>query len=159
MSIRARLALGVFLDDGEELRPVARHAGSHEEGGSRFSFDVQVLSTESTPDARTQYIAGPEFSRTIELSDPGLRATTSATSLSLAFGTLGLLVVGLGIVGIVGIVAHRVSTPLRELAEAARAVGDGQLGTRVSARAGGEVGQAITSFNLMSERLTDWCSG
>ncbi|HKC25426.1 MAG TPA: HAMP domain-containing sensor histidine kinase, partial [Thermoanaerobaculia bacterium] len=44
---------------------------------------------------------------------------------------------------------------LHELARAARRVGEGDLGARVPVSAGGEVGEAIESFNRMSERLAE----
>jgi signal transduction histidine kinase len=51
-------------------------------------------------------------------------------------------------------VAHRFTRPLRELAAAARRVGEGDLGVRAPA-APGEVGEAVIAFNQMSQQLLD----
>ena len=49
--------------------------------------------------------------------------------------------------------SHRVTTPLRRLAAGAEALGRGALGTRVEGNARGEMGELITAFNEMSQRL------
>lgn len=53
-----------------------------------------------------------------------------------------------------GAVVHRFTRPLRDLAAAARQVGEGDLGLRAPA-APGEVGEAIAAFNQMSQRLAE----
>jgi signal transduction histidine kinase len=67
-----------------------------------------------------------------------------------------LLLASLGLFGgalLFGVVVtHRFTRPLRDLAVAARRVGEGDLGT-TAPPAPGEVGEAVTAFNQMSERL------
>jgi len=63
-----------------------------------------------------------------------------------------LLVVGL--VG-AGVLANRVTRPLRGLAEGAEAVGRGELGVQVPVTAAGEVRELQLSFNSMSARLAE----
>jgi two-component system phosphate regulon sensor histidine kinase PhoR len=55
--------------------------------------------------------------------------------------------------GVSAAVAHRLSRPLRELADAAERLGAGGGGGRVSPDGGDEVGQLGRAFNHMSERL------
>lgn len=63
-----------------------------------------------------------------------------------------LLLLGLSL-GLAVWVAHRVTAPLGALVAAAERLGQGDLGTRVPARASGEVGRALVAFNAMSDRL------
>ena len=51
--------------------------------------------------------------------------------------------------------AARVTQPIRQLAEGARAVSEGNWDTRVSVRGGGEVGQLAGAFNQMTQQLAD----
>jgi signal transduction histidine kinase len=63
-----------------------------------------------------------------------------------------LLVVGL--IG-AGVLANRVTRPLRGLAEGAEAVGRGELGVQIPVTAAGEIGELQRSFNTMSARLAE----
>ena len=67
-----------------------------------------------------------------------------------------LLLASLGLFGgalLLGVaVTHRFTRPLRDLAAAARRVGSGDLGV-VAPAAPGEVGEAVSAFNQMSEQL------
>jgi len=63
-----------------------------------------------------------------------------------------LLVVGL--IG-AGVLANRVTRPLRGLADGAEAVGRGELGIQVPVTGAGEVGELQRSFNSMSARLAE----
>jgi signal transduction histidine kinase len=89
---------------------------------------------------------------TIPVPRAGLNRKLDVFSRDLILGTLAVL--GLGLV-MVGIVSYRVSAPLKELERAAKTVGEGALGTQVPVRAGGEVGEAIRSFNRMSRHLKE----
>jgi two-component system, NtrC family, nitrogen regulation sensor histidine kinase NtrY len=51
--------------------------------------------------------------------------------------------------------AARVTQPIRQLAEGARAVSAGNWDTRVDVRGGGEVGQLGAAFNQMTQQLAD----
>ena len=65
----------------------------------------------------------------------------------------GLLLV-VGLIG-AGVLANRVTRPLRGLAEGAEAVGRGELGVQIPVTAVGEVGELQRSFNTMSARLAE----
>jgi len=53
------------------------------------------------------------------------------------------------------VLARRLSSPLRDLAAGAEAVGRGDLGVQVAASATGEIGELQRSFNGMSQRLAE----
>lgn len=106
-----------------------------------------TLHLERTGEARFLRFPGHR----LRIPQEGMREKLERFSRQMLFGTLVFLVVGLVLAGFV---AHRVSTPLRELSKAARQVGEGALGTRAPVPAsGGEVAQAIAAFNQMSEQL------
>ena len=87
----------------------------------------------------------------IPIPDGGVEAKIERFSQQLLLGSAGLL--GLGLV-LAAAIAHRVATPMRRLSEAARRLGDGELGTQVAVAGGdAEVGQAMAAFNQMSSRL------
>jgi len=65
-------------------------------------------------------------------------------------GSLALFVVGLGAIAWV---AHRVTRPLRGLAETAERIGQGELGAVVALQGDREVTQTLAAFNQMSVRL------
>jgi len=65
----------------------------------------------------------------------------------------GVLLV-LGLVG-AGVLANRVTRPLRGLADGAEAVGRGELGIQLPVTGAGEVGELQRSFNTMSARLAE----
>jgi signal transduction histidine kinase len=98
------------------------------------------------------HFSGPTFERQISIPRGGTSdAVERFRGRSLA-GSLGLLVAGLLAAALF---AHRATAPLRDLADAARSVGEGALGTQVEARSGGEIGEAIGAFNRMSGRLAE----
>ncbi len=87
----------------------------------------------------------------IPIPDGGVEDKIERFSQQLLFGSAGFL--GLGLV-LAAAIAHRVATPMRRLSEAARRLGDGELGTQVVVVGGdAEVGQAMAAFNQMSSRL------
>jgi signal transduction histidine kinase len=53
------------------------------------------------------------------------------------------------------VLARRLSSPLRDLAAGAEALGRGDLGVQVAASATGEIGELQRSFNGMSQRLAE----
>lgn len=65
-------------------------------------------------------------------------------------GSGALLLVGLVVAGLF---AHGTTRPLRQLAAAARRLGEGDLGVRVEASARGEMEETVQAFNQMSARL------
>ena len=67
------------------------------------------------------------------------------------FGLLALLVVG----GVLVLVAARIARPLREVAEAAERIGDGDLDVTVGATTDDEVGRMAAAFDRMAASLRD----
>jgi signal transduction histidine kinase len=117
----------------------------------RFRFSLRPAD-EDFRAAGSIHLQGPYREETISVPRAGLNRKLDVFSRDLILGTMAVL--GLGLV-MVGIVSYRVSTPLKELETAAKTVGDGALGTQVSVRASGEVGEAIHSFNRMSRHLKE----
>jgi len=97
-------------------------------------------------------IQGPEGGRLIPIPAMGVHSAVEETSRQLFMGTGIILVLGLVIAGFV---AHRVTAPLRGLAETARTVGAGQFGALAPEQGSGEVRDAIISFNKMSVHLKE----
>ncbi|MEE4271132.1 MAG: HAMP domain-containing sensor histidine kinase [Thermoanaerobaculales bacterium] len=83
--------------------------------------------------------------------EPALESFETSMRRGAAVGGLLLLV---GLVG-AGVLANRVTRPLRGLADGAEAVGRGELGIQVPETAAGEVGELQRSFNAMSSRLAE----
>ena len=95
--------------------------------------------------------AAPHRIHQIPIPESGVRDQIDRFSRQLLLASGGLLAFGLLLAGFL---AHRVSSPLRQLAGAAEQVGDGALGTRVEvAHPDRDVGRAVAAFNQMSERL------
>jgi len=83
--------------------------------------------------------------------EPAVESFQSSMKRGAAVG--GLLLV-IGLVG-AGVLANRVTRPLRGLADGAEAVGRGELGIQVPVTAVGEVGELQRAFNGMSARLAE----
>jgi len=96
------------------------------------------------------FLEGPVAKVKIPIPGTGVKDAVTRFRTRLVLGSLGIVAFGLLAAAFV---AHRVTRPLAELARAARTVGEGEFGARVETREGGEVGEAIASFNLMSSRL------
>lgn len=111
-----------------------------------------VLEMDAAPSARFFHLAGPTFERRIDIPRGGIGLALDRFRGRVVAGSMGFLVAGL-LAAV--LVAHRATTPLRDLADAARSVGEGALGTQVAAHAGGEIGEAIGAFNRMSARLAE----
>ncbi len=124
-------------DEDERIEKIEKHLKIHveHEGGGHYLW-----------------VGAPSAAHRIQIPQRGLRDKLERFSRRSVLGSLGLLAVGLAIAAAV---AHRVTSPLRRLADAARRVGDGALGTRVPEAADGEVGEAIAAFNCMSGRLEE----
>ena len=131
----------------EEYRFIHKSSGTTRQ--FRLHLDASALDTQSAGNIK---VVGPESIDTIPIPRAGLNSRLDSFSRNLFLGTFGLL--GLGLV-LAGVVAYRVSTPLKDLGHAARTVGTGALGTQVPERGGGEVGDAIRSFNRMSRHLKE----
>jgi len=83
--------------------------------------------------------------------EPAVQTFRSTMQRGAAVG--GALLV-FGLVG-AGVLANRVTRPLRGLADGAEAVGRGEFGFQVPITAAGEVGELQRSFNTMSARLAE----
>jgi signal transduction histidine kinase len=135
----------------EEVRREVRFI--HKSSGTTEHYRLHLDA--STPDlqsAGTIKVVGPQSTDTIPIPRAGLNSRLDRFTRNLFLGTFGLL--GFGLV-MAGAVAYRITTPLRDLGHAARTVGTGALGTQVPERVGGEVGEAIRSFNRMSKHLKE----
>jgi nitrogen fixation/metabolism regulation signal transduction histidine kinase len=126
----------------------------HVDASGKVETTVRVETTDpDAPGGKRAHVLrlhGPNVDTTIPIPEGGLGSTLGAFRGQLLLGSLGIL--GLGLL-VAAVVADRVSSPLHELARTARRVGEGELDARVPVRASGEVGEAIDSFNRMSERL------
>lgn len=117
--------------------------------------DLPVQVIERSTEGRRLVFHGFGFDTSIPVPDAGLARAVERFRRQLLLGSLTILGIGLAVAAVV---ADRVSAPLVHLSRAARAVGDGALGTQVegrAARAGGEVGEAIGAFNRMSTHLKE----
>jgi signal transduction histidine kinase len=131
----------------QEYRIIKQDAGTLQ--SFRFSFHP---SDKDRHAAGRIHMVGPHMEETIPIPRAGLNRKLDGFSRNLILGTFAIL--GLGLV-LVGLVSYRVSTPLKELERATKTVGDGVLGTQVPVSASGEVGEALRSFNRMSQHLKE----
>ncbi|MCB9378975.1 MAG: HAMP domain-containing histidine kinase [Holophagales bacterium] len=93
-----------------------------------------------------------ERPRPIPIPKAPIASTLERFRSQLFAGSLAVLAVGLLASAYV---AHRATRPLGELADAARRVGEGELGVEVATARADEVGVALTAFNRMSRRLVE----
>ena len=101
---------------------------------------------------RFLWVGAPQKSRRFQIEGRGLSDRLERFSQRMVVGSVGFLALGLALAGVV---AHRVTKPLRQLVGAARQLGEGALGTQVPVQAKGEVGQTIRAFNRMSGQLEE----
>ncbi len=136
---------------------VAYQPDAPEVGAERDSISVPYQFT--MPDRWwTQYTAtAPDRPFTLVLSNPyTFRAQTlrDVAGVLLAAALVALLVAVLASIAI----AQRLTTPIRRLTRASRALGEGDLTARVPETAGGgspEIGELATTFNRMADRLEE----
>ncbi len=112
-----------------------------DEGDILFGGQTGVLPTSSGP-----------LAVQIPIPRSGIEEARSRFLRRLLLGSGGIFALGLLLAGWL---SHRVTRPLRDLASAARAVGDGALGTHAEAAADREVAETLTAFNQMSDRLAE----
>jgi len=143
-------------EDGEEVPPELGELNQElaeqlHGAGLDHRVMVRLVKEEKTGEGtNTLILDGPTGQRAIPIPSNPLNERLEHFRQRMLGGTAAILALGLLFAGVV---AHRVSAPLRRLAGAARQVGDGQLGEQVAGGGKGEVGQAITAFNQMSHRL------
>ena len=120
----------------------------------RQHFEVladQVELTLEPMTARVLLLRGPGAARRLPVPTSGVEEAVERFTRRLLLASLGLFG-GALLLGVA--VAHRFTRPLRDLAAAARQVGEGELGV-AAPDAPGEVGEAIAAFNQMSVRLRE----
>ncbi|MEM7350149.1 MAG: HAMP domain-containing sensor histidine kinase [Acidobacteriota bacterium] len=122
-----------------------------EQEGEKTAKRVQIH-IEHLDGDRYLWVGEPKKRRKFQIPEQGFSDKLDRFSQRMVFGSAGFLLLGLAIAGVV---SHRVTRPLRQLASAAREVGDGALGTQVDQPAEGEVGEAIVAFNRMSGQLEE----
>jgi signal transduction histidine kinase len=124
--------------------------GTLEVEGRRI--ELRVVSVGQSPDRFLVLSDDGGIERRVPIPiAPTYEIVRSTLEKGLAVGG-GLLMVGL--VGS-GLLASRLSRPLRHLANGAEAVGRGELGVQVPETAAGEIGDLQRSFNRMSRRLAE----
>jgi len=121
--------------------------------GETLRYVLQVVADDERAE-RTLLIKGDggQLHRIPIPVEPAVQTFRSTMQRGAAVG--GALLV-LGLVG-AGVLANRVTRPLRGLADGAEAVGRGELGVQVPVTAAGEVGELQRSFNAMSARLAEF---
>lgn len=147
-----------------EKPPGEAGSGAPAEAAERKRFVVTTVRTDeggTTSSTRSWttngatgflFIEGPDEKARIAIPGGGVKDAVARFRTRLVLGSLGIVAVGLLAAAFV---AHRVTRPLVELSRAARTVGEGAFGAQVTAREGGEVGEAIAAFNQMSSRLEE----
>ena len=110
--------------------------------------EVRAMLDPSSP-AHVLLFHGGDAAERVPVPTSGVEHAVERFARRLLLASLALFG-GAMLLGVV--VMHRFTRPLRDLASAARRVGGGELGVRAPA-APGEVGEAVTAFNQMSERL------
>jgi len=120
--------------------------------GEERRFVLQVVADDEQP-GRSLVITsdGGQLQRIPIPVEPAVRTFRSTMQRGAAVG--GALLI-FGLVG-AGVLANRVTRPLRGLADGAEAVGRGEFGFQVPITAAGEVGELQRSFNTMSARLAE----
>jgi signal transduction histidine kinase len=117
-----------------------RHFGLHVDKGRHAEERVLVVVNEGGDEHRIPI----PVSRTVE----ALHGTTRS-GIAVSAGLLMLALAGSGVL------ASRLTRPLRRLADSAEALGRGNLGVQVPETAAGEVGELQSAFNRMSRRLAE----
>lgn len=128
--------------EGASAGAGAKAAGTH----------VFVLSVDSAESQSFLRLGSASAERHVPIPRAGVEDALDAFRKRLLAGSASILAVGLALAALI---AHRATSPLRDLAAAARAVGAGALGTQVEHAGPGEVGQAVAAFNTMSRRLAE----
>lgn len=150
--------------DARDL-PVEGDSGGPQPGGSRAEDAIAKDGATMAGTARVELrvvTAGRPGERYLMLSDGSgavrrIPIPVSRTQQIVRETSRKGLVVGAGllVVGLVaaGMLANRLTRPLRRLAAGAEALGGGELGVQVPEDAPGEVGELQRAFNQMSSRL------
>jgi signal transduction histidine kinase len=94
----------------------------------------------------------------VRLSNPYTFRQTAIENVATVSAAVGALALGIAVI-VAAAMALRVTTPLRRLTEASRALAEGNLGERVSTAdihaASSEVAELATQFNAMADQVED----
>lgn len=153
--VRVRIGLSTHGTDGAlELVPAAggeitgTYSGAAPQGQTRQRMSLTFLYT--VQDRLTPW------AMEVTLSKPYTYRITTISDLTSVVGLVALLAILIAIV-LAGVVAQRLTTPIRRLTDAARVIGSGDLTARVPADLASadsvEVAALSGQFNTMAERL------
>lgn len=132
--------------------PVGLREANAVDAGEEFTTEVLDTSEGSILDVGRPVLGGKAGVVRIGLSREGMERQVTALTFTLLALTGGMLIVGV-------VVAYGLATlltgPLSRLADAARAVGRGQLSHTVPAETSDEVGDLASAFNSMTQQLRE----
>ncbi len=134
-------------EQAEEIGKAAAAAAGH------VTMSRIELKVEGNPDKGNTFLVvtgAPGGDRRIPLPESATEGLIRRTLRDGVVASGALLMVGLLAAAVV---SHRVTRPLRDLADGVESVGEGRLGTRVAVTATGEIGDLQRRFNAMSGHL------
>jgi signal transduction histidine kinase len=106
--------------------------------------------TWSATSSRYPYVIG------VQLSNPWTARQTALGNLASVTAAVGLVALGIAVI-VAGVMALRVTTPLRRVTEASRALAEGHLGERIPrsviASSSSEIAALATQFNAMADQV------
>jgi signal transduction histidine kinase len=144
-----------LIRDGDELLKEGEEATGGTNPSDAPSERKFVLKVVATDDGTGPFLVvssdGGQLQRIPIPVEPAVRSFRATMQRGAAVS--GLLL-ALGLIG-AGVLANRVTRPLRSLADGAESLGRGELGTQVPVTAAGEVGELQRAFNVMSTRLAE----
>jgi len=138
--------------------PSGEHVERRIETELRPGPGTESFSLEPDPGSDVLFLRGPLPERRIAIPVSPVASTLGQFQRRALVGSLALLLAGLVAAGVL---AHRTTRPLAELAAATRRVGAGELGAVVAdgaTRPDGrrdEIGEVVAGFNAMSLRLAE----
>jgi signal transduction histidine kinase len=102
--------------------------------------------------SRYPYVIG------VQLSNPWTARQTALGNLASVTAAVGLVALGIAVI-VAAVMALRVTTPLRRLTDASRALAEGQLGERIPGSvirsSSSEIAALATQFNAMADRVEE----
>ena len=102
--------------------------------------------------SRYPYVIG------VQLSNPWTARQTALGNLASVTAAVGLVALGIAVI-VAAVMALRVTTPLRRVTDASRALAEGQLGERIPrsviATSSSEIAALATQFNAMADRVEE----
>jgi signal transduction histidine kinase len=102
--------------------------------------------------SRYPYVIG------VQLSNPWTARQTALGNLASVTAAVGLVAIGIAVI-VAAVMALRVTTPLRRVTDASRALAEGQLGERIPRSvilsSSSEIAALATQFNAMADRVEE----